>query len=124
MFGMAVVSTGVGGLGEFLEEMNEEGREGNAFMWELEGGEDWSTKAVGRKVGGREGRGCEEAVRRAVEGWRRRTDASETGWVERERFVRRLVAQALELNWNREKGPVEEVSLVSFVCEGGADQLW
>lgn len=124
LFGMAVVSTGVGGLGEFLEEMNEEGREGNAFMWELEGGEDWSTKAVGRKVGGREGRGCEEAVRRAVEGWRRRTDASETGWVERERFVRRLVAQALELNWNREKGPVEEVSLVSFVCEGGADQLW
>lgn len=114
LFGMAVVSTGVGGLGEFLEEMGEDGKRGNAFLWELEGGQDWSTKAVGRKVGESEGRACEEAVGRAVEGWRRRMDGRETGWVERERFVRRLVAQALELSWVREKGPVEEVRLSRF----------
>ncbi|BGP69132.1 hypothetical protein NBRC10513v2_002471 [Rhodotorula toruloides] len=125
LFGMKVVSTGVGGLGEFLvpiREGEEEGR-GNSYLFDLfpdrskeedvpptQGAEEEYSRSA------QDVRPDEEmlqpareklrkAVRRAVRDWERERERSVE---EREREVRRLVGSALELRWDREGGPVDE----------------
>lgn len=127
LFGMKVVSTGVGGLGEFLAPVAADGT-GNSYLFDLFPGrrttgaddapptqgaeEDYSRSA-------HDVRPSEEmlapardelrrVVRRALRDW---SDAREVPLREREVEVRRLVKGALELRWDRENGPVDEASL-------------
>ncbi|BGP30839.1 hypothetical protein JCM10296v2_002598 [Rhodotorula toruloides] len=130
LFGMKVVSTGVGGLGEFLvpireDEEGEEGEEGsgNSYLFDLfpgrakeedvpptQGvGEDYSRSAQDVRPDEEMLRPAREelrkATRRALRDWERKRARSVE---ERERRVRRLVGDALELRWDRPGGPVEE----------------
>ncbi|KAM0749220.1 UDP-Glycosyltransferase/glycogen phosphorylase [Meredithblackwellia eburnea MCA 4105] len=134
LFGMRVVSSGVGGLGEILvdsvaatarekeddEEDRDEERLGNSFLFDLYARN--STSGEKRDLGLSPSRArvemwelepavkaCEEAVRRAVGSWRVfNAGESEDEWVRREMDVRGLVSNALKLKWSREGGPVEE----------------
>ncbi|KAI5481111.1 glycogen/starch synthase, ADP-glucose type, glycosyltransferase family 5 protein [Pseudohyphozyma bogoriensis] len=120
LFGMPVVSTGIGGLAEFLEPLSEDGKKGNAFLFSLrpdldaEGVDvaDYGVSAENSRMSLKE---LEPAIAsanatlvNAIRSWKKRNDAETTGWVERELFVRRMVADALKLKWSREKGPIEE----------------
>lgn len=124
LFGMTVVSSGVGGLGEFLSPVSSSGTRGNAHLFDLfdeagldgvahpANGTDWSideerTRLTDEELGPAKER-AQAAVLEAVRAWRTRADDRETAWSEREVYVRRLVAEALELGWSREGGPVEE----------------
>ncbi|SCV67687.1 BQ2448_5298 [Microbotryum intermedium] len=128
LFGAPVVSTGVGGLAEFLVPFDRTTKKpfsvGNAHLFQLYGG-----------VGPGEGSGtpggelsldadkarpsleqlapairrCNAVVAAAIRGWQER--AHDWARVEQERFVRRLVTHALELSWDRPRGPVEEATL-------------
>ncbi|BGP23528.1 hypothetical protein JCM10295v2_002426 [Rhodotorula toruloides] len=134
LFGMKVVSTGVGGLVEFLVPMTEREEEdkeeeegvarGNSYLFELFPGrsrdadtpqtqgaeEDYSRSAQDVRpdeemlAPAREQ--LRQAVRRALADWERDRERTLR---EREGTVRRLVQGALELRWDRETGPVEEV---------------
>ncbi|BGO90360.1 hypothetical protein JCM10020v2_001999 [Rhodotorula toruloides] len=130
LFGMRVVSTGVGGLGEFLvpipeqeEEEEGEGR-GNSYLFDLFPRRTSGEEEVPQTQGAEEDHSrsaqdvrpdeemllpareeLRKAVRRALSGWERDRTRSMR---ERERSVRRLVGSALELRWDREGGPVEE----------------
>ncbi|SGY16591.1 BQ5605_C012g06919 [Microbotryum silenes-dioicae] len=129
LFGAPVISTGVGGLAEFLVPFDKEAKKpssaGNAHLFQLYGG-------VGRGEGsGTPGgelslqadqarpsleeldpaiRRCNTVVASAIRGWQER--AHDWARVEQERFVRRLVVDALELSWHRPNGPVEEFTRV------------
>lgn len=118
LFGQGVISSGVGGLKEFLVEVDNEGREGNAHLFEIfpsgERVDEEIVESLARKA--RPGmldlragiEDCLRVVDVAIRAWRVREDGA---WVDRERFVRRMVNTALELRWDRENGPVDEVSL-------------
>ncbi|GAA5909852.1 hypothetical protein JCM6882_002032, partial [Rhodosporidiobolus microsporus] len=121
LFGMPVLSTGVGGLREFLVPFSPfDGGRGNSYLFDLfptspstvetQGAEaDYSRAAHDVRPDEEQLKPARAELRRATEGalrdWQARRDGS---WLTRERFVRRMVADALELKWNREKGPVEE----------------
>ncbi|KAK4702048.1 hypothetical protein P7C70_g4172, partial [Phenoliferia sp. Uapishka_3] len=117
LFGMPVISTSVGGLSEFLIPIEHMKYGGNAYTFNLfgregQGGEDLGVSAENSRVGMDQLReaieGCEIAVERAISDWRVRMDGEQTEWVDKEMFVRGLVADALKLKWSREKGPIEE----------------
>ncbi|GAA5828427.1 hypothetical protein JCM11251_006244 [Rhodosporidiobolus azoricus] len=126
LFGSPVLSTGVGGLREFLVPFPsrpseaKEGRTGNSYLFDLfptipstvdtQGAEaDYSQAAHDVRPDEEQLKAARAELRReterALRDWKARREAS---WVERERFVRKMVADALELKWNRERGPVEE----------------
>ncbi|GJN87520.1 hypothetical protein Rhopal_000471-T1 [Rhodotorula paludigena] len=134
LFGMPVLSTGVGGLREFLvsfpisdEDASatvapDERRAPNAYLFDLfprapslgkslaQGAEaDYSRAAHDVRPDEAQLLPAREELRRAalraVRDWRARSEGSE---IERERFVRRLVMDALSLRWDREDGPIDE----------------
>ncbi|GAA6031769.1 hypothetical protein JCM8097_001980 [Rhodosporidiobolus ruineniae] len=125
LFGMPVLTTGVGGLREFLVPLSASGGQddrGNAYLFDLfppssavdkpdtQGAEaDYSRSAQDVRPSDEQLEPARAALRlqtrRAIRDWEMWRDGS---WESRERFARRMVAGALELKWNREKGPVEE----------------
>ncbi|BGP38733.1 hypothetical protein JCM10450v2_002685 [Rhodotorula kratochvilovae] len=122
LFGMPVLSTGVGGLREFLVPAPHPRANGYLFdlfpHWRVRGGvesaaqgaeEDYSQAAHDVRPGEAQLAPARAELRRAAEDalrdWRARRDGDER---ERERFTRRMVADALKLKWDRERGPVEE----------------
>ncbi|KAM0788569.1 hypothetical protein ACM66B_001693 [Microbotryomycetes sp. NB124-2] len=128
LFGAEVISTGVGGLVEFLKPLpRDDGQsaaqrnpKGNARLFQLYEGvgpRDGSGTPGGqlslRADQARPGRElllpaferCRNTVAEAVKAWRNRRDWS---WSDRERWTRGLVADALALRWDRPSGPVEE----------------
>jgi glycogen synthase len=125
LFGQEVISTGVGGLVEFLRPQTpgkEKEEQGNARLFQLfdgvgvgEGsgtpGGDLSLRADQARPA-KDAlqpaiRRCVKTVGEAIHAWRERKGWQ---WMEREKFVRRLVQDALNLKWDREHGPIEEVS--------------
>lgn len=119
LFGMPVVSTGVGGLREFLHPMSSRSKAGNSYLFGLKGtgiGEDGEAGDLG--VAAEYSRPEMEALRPAIEACLRSVDQAildwkmrmEGEWLIREKFTRLLVEAALELKWSRDQGPVEEVS--------------
>ncbi|GAA5898473.1 hypothetical protein JCM5296_000443 [Sporobolomyces johnsonii] len=125
LFGTPVLSTGVGGLTEFLVPFAPETPDlaeerGNSYLFDLfpprstpdtQGAEeDYSRSAQDVRPDDELLEPARAALRKATEqalrDWKRRRD--EQNWEVREAFVRRLVSDALRLKWNREKGPVEE----------------
>ncbi|KAK4053516.1 hypothetical protein OIV83_001684 [Microbotryomycetes sp. JL201] len=127
LFGAEVISTGVGGLVEFLRPVRDEGRRlpsGNARVFQLYDGvgpRGGSGTAGGqlslRADQARPGRDllqpaferCRHTVGDAIKAWRSRRDWS---WTERETWIRSLVADALALRWDRPSGPVEEYARI------------
>jgi glycogen synthase len=125
LFGMGVISSGVGGLVEFLKPMTEDLKHGNSYLFDALGDESRSgnvpiaEKPV--KADGPEGRNklglveagirCWNQVERAIRDWNEMLNPNlDSSWVNKESFVRRMVGQALDLSWDREQGPVFEVS--------------
>ncbi|ORY73213.1 hypothetical protein BCR35DRAFT_307224 [Leucosporidium creatinivorum] len=127
LFGQEVISTGVGGLVEFLRPQapgKEKEEQGNARLFQLfdgvgvgEGsgtpGGDLSLRADQARPG-KDAlqpaiRRCVKTVGEAIHAWRERKSWQ---WMEREKFVRRLVQDALNLKWDREHGPIEEMARV------------
>lgn len=131
LFGSPVISTGVGGLREFLVPFPQERTEsisssppstGNAYLFDLfpssssdtpatQGAEeDYSRSAQDVRPSDEQlapaRAELKKQVGRALRDWERWNREDE---VEREKFTRRMVATALALKWNRENGPVEEV---------------
>lgn len=127
LFGMSVISSGVGGLKEFLRP----GPEGNAHLFEIfpggRGLDEGTVESLARKarpgeIDLRDGlRDCLRVVEEAIEAWRARR-----GEKERERFVRRMVSTALALRWDRLDGPVAEVSFpsLSALCKADKKQQY
>jgi glycogen synthase len=137
LFGSPVISTGVGGLREFLVPFPPEQHDeiatssvppttGNAYLFDLfpsssstsstQGAEeDYSRSAQDVRPSDAQlepaRRELRKQVERALQEWKKRKEGSEE---EREEFTRRMVAAALELKWNREDGPVEEVRFGFF----------
>ncbi|GAA5851007.1 hypothetical protein JCM9279_005256 [Rhodotorula babjevae] len=131
LFGMPVLSTGVGGLREFLVPSPEP--HANSYLFDLfphrrrhaasssssspstaQGAEeDYSQAAHDVRPDEAQLAPARLELRRAAEqalrDWRARRTAQAD---DRERFVRRLVADALALSWDREGGPVEEYKQV------------
>ncbi|GAA6001992.1 hypothetical protein JCM10207_003028 [Rhodosporidiobolus poonsookiae] len=123
LFGMPVLSTGVGGLREFLVPFSPEdaavSARGNAYLFDLfpqrstpatQGAEDdYSQPAHDVRPGEAQLAPARVQLRkvteRAMRDWAARADAE---WEDAETFTRRMVADALRLKWNREQGPVEE----------------
>lgn len=126
LFGMPVLSTGVGGLREFLVPPPDP--RANSYLFDLfprlrgsssttssaQGAEeDWSQAAHDVRPDEARLAHARAELRRAAEhalrDWRARRDGPAH---ERERYTRRLVADALALTWDREDGPVDEVRLL------------
>ena len=123
LFGMPVVSTGVGGLREFLHPMSVHSNIGNSYLFGLKGtgiGEVGEGGDLG--VAAEYSRPEMEALQPAIQACLRSVDQAildwnmrmEGEWLVREKFTRGLVEAALELKWSRDQGPVEEVSFDSF----------
>lgn len=135
LFGMPVLSTGVGGLREFLDPIPDGdgsslARTGNSYLFDLfpdrdtaatQGAEqDYSQSAEDVRPSEALLAPARAALRAqaeiALRDWSRRQEAAFAS--EAETFCRRLVSQALNLRWDRPGGPVEEVSRsrVVFNC--------
>jgi glycogen synthase len=131
LFGMPVLSTGVGGLREFLDPIPDGSddddspsvpRTGNSYLFDLfpdrdtaatQGAEqDYSQSAEDVRPSEALLAPARAALRAqaeiALRDWSRRQEAPFAS--ETEDFCRRLVSQALSLRWDRPGGPVEEVS--------------
>lgn len=121
LFGMPVISSGVGGLMEYLSPlmmmpltmMPTESR-GNAYLFDLfpqRQESDLTLAADTSRPNAAELapgiRSCLLAVRSAIKDWTRRESAGAEE--EKEMLVRRMVQMALALTWAREQGPIEEV---------------
>ncbi|GAA5899877.1 hypothetical protein JCM8208_005529 [Rhodotorula glutinis] len=127
LFGMPVLSTGVGGLREFLVPSPEP--HANSYLFDL-----FPRRRRGDPLSSSTAQGAEEdysqaahdvrpdeaqlaptrlelrrAAEQALRDWRARRDGPVD---EQEPFVRRLIADALALSWDREGGPVEEYQQV------------
>lgn len=132
LFGMPVLSTGVGGLREFLALMQPTATgglpaSGNSYLFDLfpeqdtpatQGAErDYSQSAEDVRPSDELLAPARVALRmqaqQAVRDWQVARD--QTSPEERESFARRLVQQALSLQWDRPGGPVEEVSFAAGV---------
>lgn len=140
LFGSAVISSAVGGLKEFLSEVEigVDGHvRGNAFIFDIsdsgsrtpESSTSSSSSSSNATVTFRSAQvardgpqrretlrlateDMERAVKKAIGTWREIMDASGE-----EGFVRSLVADALALKWDREEGPVEAVSCISYAID-------
>lgn len=140
LFGMPVLSTGVGGLREFLDPVPDGHddsppvpRTGNSYLFDLfpdrdtaatQGAEqDYSQSAEDVRPSEALLAPARAALRAqaeiALRDWSRRQDATFAS--EAEDSCRRLVSQALNLRWDRPRGPVEEVS--SFPCRSATPRL-
>lgn len=130
LFGMQVISSGVGGLKEFLRTgdgpIADESRVANAIVFNLYSVS--ATKADDKDAHNVPGeldlalradhaRPGVEALRPAFERCRNAVELAITTWHLRrvspdrqENFVRTMVSDALELEWSRRGGPVDEVS--------------
>lgn len=131
LFGMPVLSTGVGGLREFLDPIPDGSddndppsvpRTGNSYLFDLfpdrntaatQGAEqDYSQSAEDVRPSEALLAPARAALRAqaeiALRDWSRRQETAFAS--EAEEFCRRLVSQALSLRWDRPGGPVEEVS--------------
>ncbi|GAA5976183.1 hypothetical protein JCM10908_005411 [Rhodotorula pacifica] len=133
LFGMPVLSTGVGGLREFLEPIRAAGgtlfdeqddspaaQTGNSYLFDLfpdrdtaatQGAEqDYSQSAEDVRPSDALLAPARDALRgqaaKALRDWAWRQEASHR--VDAERFHRVLIMQALSLRWDRPGGPVEE----------------
>jgi glycosyltransferase involved in cell wall biosynthesis len=120
LFGQTVVSSGVGGLAEFLRSKNDE-REGNAYLFHIFDNTTSSSSVFDRNLSAERSRpslealasgisNCIEAVSKATKEWYNIRDEGKLDKSAVERSLRRLVADALTLEWGRDRGPVEEVS--------------
>ncbi|KAG0667551.1 hypothetical protein C6P46_000086 [Rhodotorula mucilaginosa] len=133
LFGMPVLSTGVGGLREFLDPIPDGSddddspsvpRTGNSYLFDLfpdrdtaatQGAEqDYSQSAEDVRPSEALLAPARAALRAqaeiALRDWSRRQEAPFAS--ETEDFCRRLVSQALSLRWDRPGGPVEEYTRV------------
>ena len=124
LFGSPVLSTGVGGLIEFLVPIDEDDmrKGGNSYLFDLfpnrntadtQGAEeDFSRSAQDVRPSDERlepaRAALRSATRQALEDWSFLREGSAE---DRESLVRRMVQDALRLGWNRSGGPVEEVSL-------------
>ncbi|GAA5927112.1 hypothetical protein JCM1841_006051 [Sporobolomyces salmonicolor] len=126
LFGTPVLSTGIGGLTEFLvpfppvEATGGAEERANSYLFDLfptrsmadtrGAEEDYSRSAQDVRPDDEQLEPARAALRKAAEqalrDWKRRRN--ERDWEVRETFVRRMVSDALRLKWDREKGPVEE----------------
>ena len=126
LFGMPVLSTGVGGLREFLDPIPDGdgsslARTGNSYLFDLfpdrdtaatQGAEqDYSQSAEDVRPSEARLAPARAALRAqaetALRDWSHRQEAAFES--EGEIFCRRLVSQALSLRWDRPGGPVEKV---------------
>lgn len=126
LFGMPVLSTGVGGLREFLDPISDGdvsslARTGNSYLFDLfpdrdtaatQGAEqDYSQSAEDVRPSEALLAPARAALRAqaetALRDWSRRQEAAFAS--KGEIFRRLLVSQALSLRWDRPGGPVEEV---------------
>ncbi|GAA96511.1 glycosyltransferase family 5 protein [Mixia osmundae IAM 14324] len=122
LYGMPVISSGVGGLAEFLTEYeaSELEIEGNAFLFDAlaDLSPDVSASQPTYKFGDVPSRSPTAklhlatahlliAVRRAIAAWRAMQGDSEHSWEMRELQARHMVASALSLAWDREGGPLD-----------------
>lgn len=127
LFGSPVLSTGVGGLTEFLAPLDKDDiridkPRGNSYLFDLfpvrnatctQGAEeDYSRSAQDVRPSNERLEPARAALRiatnQAIEDWSSLMKGSAE---DRETFVRKMVEDALRLGWNRSRGPVEEVSL-------------
>ncbi|GAA5863817.1 hypothetical protein JCM3774_001167 [Rhodotorula dairenensis] len=130
LFGMPVLSTGVGGLREFLTPILDDGESpiaaaaglatGNSYLFDLfpgrdtaatQGAElDYSQSAEDVRPSDALLAPARAALRvqaeTALRDWSRRQAVGNAGAAEE--FCKRLIAQALSLRWDRAGGPVEE----------------
>lgn len=96
LFGSGIISTGVGGLREFLidEAADDSLTKSNFNAYLFNPISEDSTSQLKAVIG------------KALHSWREREDGD---WIEREAFIRRMVRTALQLSWDRKDGPVEMV---------------
>ncbi|RIA86244.1 Glycosyltransferase Family 5 protein [Glomus cerebriforme] len=99
LFGMPVVSTGVGGLKEFLVNKTKNYDDDNikfdynSYLFELVDGLSISLSFDNMKM----------ALIEAINDWKRMN----TDFREKEIFLRKLIKDAFKLSWNRPEGPLE-----------------
>lgn len=138
LFGAEVISSGVGGLTEFLvptrsfpSSIKDSSKEGNSYLFSIFDPVTKSDSTLGSidlTLPADKSRptmkeltygvtNCVESVSAATEAWRRRADRSQTTWLVAELNVRRMIKAALDLEWGKERGPVDEVSdCFSILC--------
>ncbi|GAA5827344.1 hypothetical protein JCM5353_007550 [Sporobolomyces roseus] len=128
LFGSPLLSSGVGGLTEFLIPLDEddtriEKPRGNSYLFDLfpdrnttdtQGAEeDYSRSAQDVRPSNERLEPARAALRiatnQAIEDWSSLMKGSAE---DRETFVRKMVQDALRLGWNRSRGPVEEYTRV------------
>lgn len=107
LFGSSVISTGVGGLTEFLvNKSSKYMTDGyNSYLFELvkNSDKDDVDKLVHQSING-----LKSALTMALEDYARLNNNLQ----EKEVFVRRLIKDALKLSWNRKDGPLEQYKKV------------
>ncbi|GBC08720.1 hypothetical protein RclHR1_08340006 [Rhizophagus clarus] len=96
LFGMPIISTGVGGLKEFLVNKTEKDdikNDYNSYLFELVDDLIISLSFDNMKL----------AIIEAINDWKRMNNDIR----EKEIFLRKLIKDAFKLSWNRPEGPVE-----------------
>ncbi|PKC73159.1 UDP-Glycosyltransferase/glycogen phosphorylase [Rhizophagus irregularis] len=95
LFGMPIISTGVGGLKEFLVDKTENDNKAdyNSYLFELVDDLIISLSFDNMKL----------AIIEAINDWKRMNADIR----EKEIFLRKLIKDAFKLSWNRPEGPVE-----------------
>ncbi|KAH8925507.1 glycosyltransferase family 5 protein [Atractiella rhizophila] len=126
LFGMPVISSGVGGLAEFLTPIKDDKKIGNAYLFDALGQDPVKEglplakdPELFMEPAGRNKAALARARTRllstldvAIAEWERTMLLPDASWVDKETFVRRLVSNALGMSWDRDGGPVDEYNLV------------
>ncbi|RIB05637.1 Glycosyltransferase Family 5 protein [Gigaspora rosea] len=94
LFGATVVSTGVGGLKEFLVNKSESNIRHNSYLFELVNGHYNDPSVEGMK----------RALTAVINDYKQLNNSLH----EKEIIIRDLIKDALKLNWNRPEGPLDQ----------------